>query len=638
MNTHADKTLINKSQTVTNRLPKLQSKSESTFQFVDNRPEAIAQRKLQEAISNSPRVQQLKAYHEMANNSPQVSQLRALQDRANNSPQFSQTAQLQAMADNHSAQQKQQPIQKKKNNTGLPDNLKTGMENLSGMSLDDVKVHRNSDKPAQLQAHAYAQGTDIHLGPGQEKHLPHEAWHVVQQKQGRVQPTMQMMGKVNVNDDAGLEKEADVIGAKAMSTGTPNSIALSDLATNAQTTLQRVVEEEQMDTFFNKQAAKTKDELADVSKGGIKERKPNNLNRDKKSKKLMQNKISRQIVDSREGFGIREVEEKDVKTKLMNPGVGADFTPESLEEFATNGGPQEEFTKIMNILQIYGKINIAKPKEAASIKRKIEDDYSKEEDKDAGKSGIQRMVDVVRGTIYAMDFPSLLEIFEKIKENFKDTKTLDSLVIKVKNNFASHDKTANRDMNITVQLPESKMYCEIQIHLDSLNKNKDRRYKYLDEDGKELTDPKEIEDKKKEGKITKEPIKDANDIKKWTFHSHGYYEAIRLIKTNEAMENHELIDSYNMALASIKHSDKKETGENTTLKEGELYNFIESEAKNMLGKNPNFKKLKIKKNDVKLYYLKKLYALKDALDTLQTRQNQSILLNEIMKTGIKEKD
>jgi hypothetical protein len=83
------------------------------------------------------------------------------------------------------------------------------------MSLDDVNVHRNSDKPAQLQAHAYAQGTDIHLGPGQEKHLPHEAWHVVQQKQGRVQPTMQMKGMVNVNDDAGLEKEADVMGEKA---------------------------------------------------------------------------------------------------------------------------------------------------------------------------------------------------------------------------------------------------------------------------------------------------------------------------------------------------------------------------------------------------------------------------------------
>lgn len=102
------------------------------------------------------------------------------------------------------------PVQQeeKPNNTGLPDNLKTGIENLSGYSMDDVKVHYNSDKPAQLNALAYAQGTDIHVAPGQEKHLPHEAWHVVQQKQGRVQPTMQMQG-VNINDNERLEKEAD---------------------------------------------------------------------------------------------------------------------------------------------------------------------------------------------------------------------------------------------------------------------------------------------------------------------------------------------------------------------------------------------------------------------------------------------
>jgi hypothetical protein len=84
------------------------------------------------------------------------------------------------------------PVQRKANTTGLPDNLKTGIENLSGIDISDVKVHYNSGRPAQLQALAYAKGTDIHIGPGQEKHLPHEAWHVVQQKQGRVQPTMQM--------------------------------------------------------------------------------------------------------------------------------------------------------------------------------------------------------------------------------------------------------------------------------------------------------------------------------------------------------------------------------------------------------------------------------------------------------------
>lgn len=115
-------------------------------------------------------------------------------------------------------QTKQQPVQReeKPNNTGLPENLKTGIENLSGYSMDDVKVRYKSSKPAQLQALAYAHGADIHIAIGQEKHLPHEAWHVVQQKQGRVKPTMQMKGKVNINDDVGLEKEADVMGAKAI--------------------------------------------------------------------------------------------------------------------------------------------------------------------------------------------------------------------------------------------------------------------------------------------------------------------------------------------------------------------------------------------------------------------------------------
>ncbi len=107
-------------------------------------------------------------------------------------------------------------LEQKPNNTGLPNQLKAGIESLSGMSMDNVKVHYNSDKPAQLNAHAYAQGTDIHVAPGQEQHLPHEAWHVVQQAQGRVQPTTQMKG-TSVNDDVGLEAEADVMGAKALS-------------------------------------------------------------------------------------------------------------------------------------------------------------------------------------------------------------------------------------------------------------------------------------------------------------------------------------------------------------------------------------------------------------------------------------
>jgi len=102
------------------------------------------------------------------------------------------------------------------NRTGLPDRLKVGVEALSGVSLDGVKVHYNSSKPAQLNALAYAQGSDIHLAPGQEKHLPHEAWHIVQQAQGRVRPTMQLTSWTPINDDPTLEHEADLMGARAL--------------------------------------------------------------------------------------------------------------------------------------------------------------------------------------------------------------------------------------------------------------------------------------------------------------------------------------------------------------------------------------------------------------------------------------
>ncbi len=118
-------------------------------------------------------------------------------------------------AQENTVQSQFNPIQRKSNKTGLPDNLKSGIEQLSGMDISDVKVHYNSPKPAPLQAHAFAQGTDIHVAAGQEKHLPHEAWHVVQQKQGRVQPTTDINGTA-VNDDTGLENEADTMGSQAI--------------------------------------------------------------------------------------------------------------------------------------------------------------------------------------------------------------------------------------------------------------------------------------------------------------------------------------------------------------------------------------------------------------------------------------
>lgn len=84
MKSNADKTNENKSQAVANSLTNQERNSISTFQFIDNRSEAIAQRKLQEMANNSLQVSQLKAIQEMASNSLQVKQLRAFQSSVNN--------------------------------------------------------------------------------------------------------------------------------------------------------------------------------------------------------------------------------------------------------------------------------------------------------------------------------------------------------------------------------------------------------------------------------------------------------------------------------------------------------------------------------------------------------------------------
>jgi hypothetical protein len=98
---------------------------------------------------------------------------------------------------------------------GLPEPLKTNIEAMSGLEMDDVRVHRNSSEPARVGALAFARGAEIHLGAGQEEHLPHEAWHVVQQKQGRVRAITQFAG-IAGNDDPALEREADERGGEAL--------------------------------------------------------------------------------------------------------------------------------------------------------------------------------------------------------------------------------------------------------------------------------------------------------------------------------------------------------------------------------------------------------------------------------------
>lgn len=99
------------------------------------------------------------------------------------------------------------------NLTGIPAQLKERLEESTGLSLDDVRVHYNSDLPARLDALAYTQGNRVEIGPGQERHLPHELGHVVQQKLGTVRANAMHASGVALNTDTRLERQADEIGA-----------------------------------------------------------------------------------------------------------------------------------------------------------------------------------------------------------------------------------------------------------------------------------------------------------------------------------------------------------------------------------------------------------------------------------------
>lgn len=133
-----------------------------------------------------------------------------------------------AMQDNRESARLQGSLQRaiqcqQDNDTGMPVGVKQGMESAFGTDFSSVRIHPESSKAPEVGALAYTQGTDIHFAPGQFKPdtsagqqlIGHELTHVVQQKEGRVQPTMSL-GGMPVNDDESLEGEADELAKKAV--------------------------------------------------------------------------------------------------------------------------------------------------------------------------------------------------------------------------------------------------------------------------------------------------------------------------------------------------------------------------------------------------------------------------------------
>ena len=202
MKAEADRTKSSNSRAVASTATVRQDKKKPECLFADNRPEAVAHREHAGKADNSPQAGKIAQLQAMANGTdvetvqrqgaeeeellqgkfktlqrqPEEEELlqgkletvQKVEDEEELLQGKFETVQKAGAIDEIQSKSAvaQNKDEKSANNTGLPDTLKSGIENLSGLSMDDVKVHYNSAKPGQLQAHAFAQGTDIHMAPG----------------------------------------------------------------------------------------------------------------------------------------------------------------------------------------------------------------------------------------------------------------------------------------------------------------------------------------------------------------------------------------------------------------------------------------------------------------------------------------
>jgi hypothetical protein len=109
-------------------------------------------------------------------------------------------------------------------NDALPDQLQQSLETSFNHDFSNVHIQKDSERARELQALAFTEGEAIHFAPGQfnpgssagKNLIGHEFAHVVQQRSGVVQPTAIMGKGIALNDDRGLEAEADALGKKAV--------------------------------------------------------------------------------------------------------------------------------------------------------------------------------------------------------------------------------------------------------------------------------------------------------------------------------------------------------------------------------------------------------------------------------------
>lgn len=104
----------------------------------------------------------------------------------------------------------------------LPASLSEKFEAAFASDFGSVRLHIDSDYAEQIGAQAFTYGEHIYFAPGKFnpssmtgiRLIAHEIVHVLQQREGAVQPNMRL-GRLNINYDRRLEREADEFGGLA---------------------------------------------------------------------------------------------------------------------------------------------------------------------------------------------------------------------------------------------------------------------------------------------------------------------------------------------------------------------------------------------------------------------------------------
>ena len=178
-----EKTPEKKSHMAANAVSQMQNSHAPTSRFVDNRPEAIQMRKLRDLAKNSRQNDQLRELHHLAA-THSVAQKQSNGKKGFGFVDKRAEAVAQRVMKTQLYVSPFQFTQKKEDNAGLPDNLKSGIENPSEHLMDDVDAYDIQVPQPQIQVRA-KEHSDVDLrSNGLDQMKPNRVVQLIRRNHG----------------------------------------------------------------------------------------------------------------------------------------------------------------------------------------------------------------------------------------------------------------------------------------------------------------------------------------------------------------------------------------------------------------------------------------------------------------------